>query len=359
MINDSELPAIEKTYWGEHGGKEVYLFCLKNVAGSALYVSNYGAVAQAFLVNDRNGKPVDVLLGYDSLQGYVKDEFYIGGVVGRYSNRIAGGGIYIDGEKYTLSTRDGGYHLHGGKEGFNKKVFEYKILQTGNPSIQFSYVSPHLEEGFPGTLNFKVTYTLDASDNWIIDYEGETDKTTIVNFTQHAYFNLNGHNSGDITEQLMQIFSSNYLPVNKMQVPSGELVPVYGTYFDFNKQMPIGKNINQPDEQLILSKGYDHTWILKHQTSQMLLPAALVLSNDTGLQLEVYTSEPSVHFYAGNYLENIRGKNGGLYQERQGFCLETQHYPDAPNHPEFPPTVLRPGQKFTSRTVYALSVNKG
>jgi aldose 1-epimerase len=357
-MNGSNALAIEKKYWGDQGGKEVYLFCLKNAAGSALYVSNYGAVAQAFLVKDKNGNPIDVLLGYDSLEEYVKDEFYIGAIVGRYSNRIAGGEVLIDGKKYSLATRDGGYHLHGGKEGFNKKVFDYKILQSDTPSIKFFYTSPHLEEGFPGTINFAVTYTLDDADNWIIDYECETDKTTIINFTQHAYFNLNGHNSGDITEQVLQIFSSNYLPVNKMQVPSGKPASVTGTNFDFHKGLPIGKNINQADEQLILSNGYDHTWTLKDQASSTLLRAATVKSNDNGLQLEVYTSEPSVHFYAGNYLENISGKNNNIYQRQQGFCLETQHYPDTPNHPDFPSTILRPGQKFTSKTIYALSIIK-
>jgi aldose 1-epimerase len=280
----------------------------------------------------------------------------MGGVIGRYANRIAGGTVIIEGEKYKLSTSKDGYHLHGGEQGFNKKVFDFAILKNDPSSIRFFYTSHDMEEGFPGKLEVRVTYTLDESDNWHIEYECNSDKTTILNLTQHAYFNLKGHEGGTILDHRAAIYSSLYLPVNKMQVPTGELAPVKGTPFDFNMAAGIGTRIENTNEQLILSNGYDHSWVLKRTSSQELIHAATIKEMTSGRKLDVYTTEPAIHCYSGNYLDKVNGKNNAVYDKRSGFCLETQHYPDAPNQPGFPSTILKAGEKFYSKTIFSLSL---
>jgi aldose 1-epimerase len=361
MQNNRVSPVLPvKSSWGSIGGKEVFLFCLKNNRGTSLLVSNFGAAAQGLFFTDRYGRYADILLGYDNLAGYEKDEYYMGTVVGRHANRIAGGEVWIDGQRYTLSTREGGYHLHGGKSGFNKKVFDYdyRLPEAGDrSSIVFSYISHDLEEGFPGNLAVQVTYTLDNEDNWHIEYECRTDKTTLINLTQHAYFNLAGHAAGSVLDHSIMLDSGIYLPVNGLQVPTGDLSPVEGTPFDFTTPHEIGRRIGNDHQQLILSRGYDHSWVLKNERSPVLKRAALALEPFSGRRLEVFTSEPAIHFYTGNYLNpSVVGKGGAIYAERSGFCLETQHYPDAPNQPSFPTTVLKAGERFYSRTIYSLSV---
>ncbi|MGH2563529.1 MAG: aldose epimerase family protein [Ginsengibacter sp.] len=356
MNEVSSKVLIEKKDWGSINGKPVYLFCLQNKIGTRLYLSNIGAAAQALIVRNKFNRDTDILLGYDNSLAYKHDTFYLGTVIGRYANRIAGSDVFIENKKYMLPVWEGGYHLHGGKEGFNKKVFDYNIKGGEYPSIEMSYTSVDMEEGFPGKLDLKITYSLDNDNRWIIEYECKTDKPTLVNLTQHAYFNLKGHNKGEVLNHLVAIHSKHYLPVNKLQVPTGEIADVKNTPFDFTEHEYIGKHINDVHEQLVLSSGYDHSWVLKKTASGDLVRAVNVQELSGGINLDVYTTEPAVHFYTGNFLNGLQGKDNAIYNSRNGFCLETQHYPDAPNKPHFPSTLLKPGENFYSKTVYALSV---
>jgi aldose 1-epimerase len=358
LRNNIEVGLIEKELWGNVSGKEIYLFCFKNKRGTKLYTSNYGAAVQSLFVKNKHGHFTDVLLGYNNLKDYQDDDFYIGTVVGRNANRISGGEVFLNGKKYNLATREGGYHLHGGACGFNKKVFDFRIPDDNIARIEFFYTSPDMEEGFPGELKLKVTYTLDDEDNWIIQYECNTDKTTIVNLTQHAYFNLQGHDAGSIVDHIIQIYSGCYLPVNKLQVPDGKIAPVRNTPFDFTRSRKIGKRIHDKNLQLSVSSGYDHSWVLKEKSSLQIVHAASVMETTSGIKLDLYTTEPAVHFYSGNFLKNVPGKNHAIYNSREGFCLETQHYPDAPNQPHFPTTILKQGQQFYSKTIYSFATTE-
>ncbi|MES2847990.1 MAG: aldose epimerase family protein, partial [Bacteroidota bacterium] len=283
--------------------EEIKLFTIENSAGTKLIVSNYGAAVQSFFVKDRNGKPEDIVLGYDDINEYVEDEYYIGTVIGRYANRIAGENVSINGSSYKLATKEGGYHHHGGKLGFNKKIFEATPFKEEAVSgIIFKYTSPHLEEGFPGELEFEVKYTLDNDDIWTIEYKAVSNKTTLVNFTQHSYFNLSGDLSSSIKDHEVKILSHYYLPVNNLQVPDGEVAEVNNTPFDFTQFKKIGKDISVDDEQLKLSNGYDHSFVLEKQHSNNLKHAAVVKEKLSGRKMDVYTTEPSIHFYSGNFL---------------------------------------------------------
>lgn len=348
---------FKKKLWGNIEGKDIWLFCLQNKKGTKLYVSNYGAIAQALWITDKTDHADDILLGYDNLSDYEQDNYYIGGVIGRHAGRIADSEIVLEGQKYKLASTNTAYQLHGGKKGFNKKVFD--VLSLSSSSIVFTYLSKDMEEGFPGNLEVKITYTLDDDDKWHIEYECSTDKTTMVNLTQHAYFNLAGHSTGTINEHFLQINSSTFLPVNHSQVPTGKLATTNNSVFDFINLKKIGKEINSNDEQLILSKGYDHSWVLKKENSTELKSAAIATDPKTGRRLEVFTTEPAIHFYSGNFLnESVLGKDNAIYDKRTGFCLETQHYPDTPNHPDFPSITLQPGEKFYSNTIYAFSIDE-
>ena len=335
---------------------EIKLFTIKNNRGTKLIVADCGAAVVSLFVNDKNGNPADIVLGYDDPYDYLKDEFYIGTVVGRYANRIAGETVFINDQPYKLSTKEGGYHQHGGFVGFNKKLFYSTPFQQQNKSgIIFKYTSPHLEEGFPGELQLEVIYTLDDDDVWTIEYKGISNKTTLVNLTQHTYFNLSGNPATNIDEHELKILARYYLPVNKLQVPTGELADVSNTPFDFTQFKKIAQDITQDNEQLILSKGYDHSFVLEKKYSAVLKHAAVVTEPVSGRKMEVYTTEPAVHFYTGNFLDNVKGKNGINYNKRAGFCLETQHFPDAPNHPQFPSTILKAGEQFYSKTIFKFS----
>lgn len=336
---------------------EVKLFTIQNNAGTKLMLSNYGAAVQCLFVKDRLGKPVDIVLGYDDGNGYIADEHYIGTVVGRYANRIAGESVSINGSTYKLTTKEGGYHHHGGKMGFNKKIFDAAPFHQHNKhGIIFRYTSPHLEEGFPGELQLEVIYTLDDENIWTVEYKAVSTKTTLVNFTQHSYFNLSGNPETTVDEHELKILSHYYLPVNGMQVPTGEIKEVSNSVFDFSQFKKIGKDIFSSDEQLQLSHGYDHSYVLEKQHTDSLKHAAVVKEPSTGIKMDIYTMEPSVHFYSGNFLKNVKGKKGAFYNRRSGFCLETQHFPDAPNHPHFPSTELKAGEEFYSKTVFKFSV---
>ena len=331
----------------------IKIFTLENSNGMKLIVSNIGAAVVSLFVKDKYGIMQDVVLGYENSSDYLTDEFYLGTVVGRYANRIAGSKVVIDSKSYTLATKNGDYHLHGGKEGFNKKFFEAFPFQNNlSKGVVFKYRSSHLEEGFPGNFDLEVTYTLDEENAWTVEYNAVSDKNTLVNLTQHTYFNLSGNPSKKLNGHYLKLNSLYYLPVNDLQVPTGKLEDVKNTPFDFTELKLITKDISEENEQLKLSNGYDHTFVLDNSNSKKLKLAATVKEESTSLMMNVFTTEPSVHLYTGNFLDKINGKNGQIYNKNAGFCLETQHYPDAPNNPHFPSTILKAGEKFYSKTVF-------
>lgn len=340
------------------GPAEIKLFTIQNNRGTKLVVSNCGAAVVALYVKDRDENFDDVVLGYEDPYEYLQDEYYIGTVVGRYANRINGDTVVIDDQAYKLAAKPGGYHLHGGDTGFNKKLFAATAFkETTHSGISFRYTSPDMEEGFPGELELEVIYTLDEEDSWIIEYKAVCNKTTLINLTQHTYFNLSGLPANGIDGHELKISGNCYLPVNNMQVPTGQLEKVSNTAFDFSSFKKIAQDILQDDEQLHLSNGYDHSFVLEHQHTPALKHAAVVKEPISGRQMDVYTTEPAIHFYSGNFLENVKGKNGVIYNKRAGFCLETQHFPDAPNQPHFPTTILNAGEKFYSKTIFKFSVD--
>ena len=348
--------SCEEVTWGETEGKLISLYKLTGSGGMKMNVTNYGAIIQSLFVKDKNDKMDDVVLGYDSLAAYIDDPFYFGAVAGRYANRIAGGTVHIDGEEYHLNTKEGGYHLHGGNKGFNKKVWIAKpVVKENACGIEMNYLSIDEEEGFPGNVQVQVTYWLNSQNQLIVDYTASTDKTTLINLTQHSYFNLAGHASGNVLDHEIILHSNYYLPVNKMQVPSGKIEEVDHTPFNFLSRKKIGARINEENEQLKLSSGYDHSWVLENEHSTALKHAATVYETASGRKMDVYTTEPAVHFYTGNFLDGSSGKNRVSYKHRSGFCLETQHFPDAPNQPDFPSTVLHPGEVFKSQTIFEFS----
>jgi aldose 1-epimerase len=301
----------------------------------------------------------DVVLGYDTLQAYINDPYYLGCVVGRYANRISNGTIHLDGKEYEIHTREGGYHLHGGKVGFNKKVWSSELIEKEEAcGIRMSYLSVDEEEGFPGNLEVHVTYWLTEKNEVVVEYEATTDKTTLINLTQHSYFNLAGHDAGCVLNHDLQLRTGLFLPVNNLQVPTGDIATVKGTPFDFRKPKKIGRDIEAKDIQLELSAGYDHSWVLEITDTPTLKHAATVWEDSTGRVLNVYTTEPAVHFYSANFIDDgTEGKKGVIYNSRNSLCLETQHFPDAPNNAHFLSTVLNPGEEFYSRTVFKFSVS--
>ncbi len=349
---------IEKISWGEIEGQSVYLYTLTNSCGSKMHLTNYGATIQSLFVKDKDGNLDDVVLGYDSLEEYVKDQYYFGCVVGRYANRISTGTINVNSKEYRIHTTEGGYHLHGGKYGFNKKVWSAEILEKNTScGIRLSYLSVDGEEGFPGNLKTEVTYWLTDQNQVVVEYAASTDETTLINLTQHSYFNLSGHHFGDILNHEMQIHAPWYLPVNSMQVPRGDIANVEKTPFNFQSPKKIGYEINHNNIQLDLSAGYDHSWVLEKNHTSALKLAATVKDENSGRILQVFTTEPAVHFYSANFIdEGTKGKRGAIYNRRNSFCLETQHFPDAPNHHHFPSTVLQANETFNSKTVFKFSV---
>lgn len=338
-------------------GTPVEVFTLTNRQGVKLRAMTYGAIVLSLETPDREGKAADIVLGYNTLEDYIKDTPYFGAVVGRYGNRIAGGKFLLDGKEYTLATNDdpGGIKcaLHGGLKGFDKVVWRGQgVVEDGVPGVRFSYTSKDGEEGYPGTLDISVTYLLTEANEWRIHYTATTDKATPVNVTQHSYFNLKGEGNGDILGHELSIKGSKFTPVDRGLIPTGEVRPVKGTPFDFTTSRGIGERVQAKDEQLGFGGGYDHNWVLDNQDGSLAL-AATVHEPTTGRWLEVLTTEPGLQFYCGNFLDGkLTGKSGKAYQFRHGFCLETQHYPDSPNQPTFPDTILRPGETWKSTTVY-------
>jgi aldose 1-epimerase len=340
-------------------GKSVDAFTLTNGKGLELRAITYGATIISLRVPDRLGRLDDIVLGYPTLAGYLDKSPYFGAIVGRYGNRIAKGRFTLDGKTYALATNNGPNHLHGGIKGFDKVVWSVDSShQDSSATLTFSYTSPAGEEGYPGTLQARVTYTVTDQNELRVDYSATTDAPTPVNLTQHSYFNLAGAGSGDILGHELMISADRFTPVDSTLIPTGEIAPVAGTPFDFRKPTAIGARIAQNDVQLKRGGGYDHNWVLNRKGPDLALAARLA-EPTTGRTLEVFTTEPGIQFYSGNFLDGtITGKDGRVYQHRYGLCLETQHFPDSPNHSNFPSTILRPGQEYRSTTVFRFGVSR-
>jgi len=336
-------------------GQAVEVFTLTNKNGLEARVISYGATLISLKVPDRKGQLGDIVLGQDDLDGYLNRSRFFGSVVGRYANRIAKGKFTLDGKTYTLATNNGPNHLHGGARGFDKVVWTPEPGKDG-AGVTLSYLSKDGEEGYPGNLQARVTYTLNDRDELLMEYRATTDKPTHLNLTNHSYFNLTAHGEPDILGHVVELNADRYLPVDSTLIPTGVLAPVAGTPFDFRKPTAIGARIDEPHEQLKNGNGYDHTFVVNRKGPGPV-KLARVVEPTSGRVLEVETTEPGVQFYTGNFLDGrYTGKQGRVYRKRYGFCLETHHFPDSPNQPSFPTTVLRPGQQYTSKTVLRFSI---
>ncbi|HET9407384.1 MAG TPA: aldose epimerase family protein [Candidatus Sulfotelmatobacter sp.] len=341
--------------FGAHDGKPVTLYTLTNSHGLEIRAMNYGGIILSIRVPDRKGQFADIALGHDTLQGYIPNPPYLGAIIGRYANRIANGTFTLDGKTYTLPKNNGPNTLHGGvSRTFDKVVWDSEPVK-GKNGVVFTYLSKDGEEGFPGNLKVKVTYTLTETDELVVDYEATSDKATPINLTQHSYFNLKGEGNGDILDHEVMINADRFTPVDRNLIPTGELRPVKGTPLDFTKSTKIGARIDDNYDQLTLAHGYDHNFVVNRKGEGLAL-AARVYEPTTGRELEVSTTQPGVQFYTGNFLDgSVTGKHGHAYQRRDAFCLETQHFPDSVNHPDFPTTILRPGETFHQTTVFKFS----
>jgi aldose 1-epimerase len=339
-------------------GTAVQIYTLTNKGGMEARIMTYGATVVSLKTPDRGGRMGDVVLGFDNLDSYLKQSYFFGAIVGRYGNRIGGAHFKLAGHEYKLpAVNDNGANtLHGGAKGFDKVV--WKAREAGPQALELTYLSKDGEEGFPGNLTSTVTYTL-ADDNALrIDYTATTDKETVVNLTNHSYFNLAGAGEGDVLQHVVTVNADRFTPVDKVLIPTGVLQPVAGTPFDFRKPTAIGARIDANDPQIKIGAGYDHNWVLNRTGSGLSL-AARVEEPKTGRVMEISTAEPGVQFYTGNYITaGTRGKGGKTYPRRGGFCMETQHYPDSPNKPNFPSTALKPGQKYQTTTIFKFSTNK-
>lgn len=352
-----ETKTMEKGIFGKTpDGQEVEIVHLKNKSGMQAGIMTYGATLVSLTVPDRHGVMSDIVLGFDSLFNYVKESPYFGSTVGRYGNRIGKGLFELNGAKYTLAVNNGANHLHGGLKGFDKVVWTVDQKESvEGKSLVLRYVSKGGEEGYPGTLTVKVVYSLTDENELRIDYEATTDKPTIVNLTHHSYFNLSGAGNGDILGHELFIDADRFTPVDEGLIPTGELRSVRGTPMDFTKPEVIGARINAPYEQLKKGGGYDHNWVLNKVAGTFGL-AARAYEKTSGRVMEVLTTEPGIQFYSGNFLDGtLTGKGGKKYGHRFGFCLETQHFPDSPNKPQFPSTALNPGSVYKTSTIYRFS----
>ncbi|MGP8243034.1 MAG: aldose epimerase family protein [Bryobacteraceae bacterium] len=340
-------------HWGDApGGKPIYLYTLTNAKGMEARVTNFGAILVSLKTPDRRGVFSDIVLGFDTFDGYLNTKKYFGATVGRYANRIAGGAFTLDGHRYTLARNNGENSLHGGVRGFYKVVWKGRAIGGPPPAVEFTYLSRDGEEGYPGNLAVTVRYTLTDANELRIDYTATTDKPTVVNLTNHSFFNLAGEGAGDVLRDVATIDADRFTPVAAGLIPTGELRPAAGTPFDFRRPTAIGARIGEANEQLRLAGGYDHNYVLNHPAGKLGF-AARVSDPESGRYMEVFTTEPGLQFYSANSLDGSdSGKNGHRYGPHSAFCLETGHFPDSPNHPNFPTTVLRPGAQFHSTTVY-------
>ena len=348
-------PAITKAPFGKtKDGQSVDIYTLRNTNGMEARITNYGGIVVSLTAPDLANKFADVVLGYNSLDDYMNPPFpYFGAIIGRYGNRIAKGRFTLNGHEYKLAVNNGENHLHGGTIGFDKVVWTANELKSpAGLALALTYVSKDGEEGYPGNLRVRVVYTLTNKNELKIDYTASTDKDTVINLTHHSYFNLAGEGNGDILNHLVMLKANRVVPTDPGSIPTGELKNVAGTPFDFRSGNTIGLRINQDDQQLKFGNGYDHTWVINGRNG-LLRQAASVYEPTTGRVMEVWTTEPGVQFYTGNFLDGSRpGKSGKPYPRRSGFCLETQHYPDSPNRPNFPTTTLRKGATYRSTTIY-------
>jgi aldose 1-epimerase len=337
-------------------GQAIHLYTLSNLHGMQVGITNYGGRVVSIRVPDRSGTMADVVLGFDDLEGYLGgNDPYFGAIVGRYANRIAKGQFTLEGVLYKLPVNNGPNSLHGGLKGFDKRVWTAREASTSPPSLELTYLSKDGEEGYPGDLNVKVVYTLTDDNELKIDYSATTDKDTVLNLSNHSYFNLAGAGNGDILQHVLMINADRFTPVDANLIPTGELREVAGTPFDFRQPTAIGARINADDQQLKFAGGYDHNFVLNRQGSGLVL-AARVTDPESGRVLEVLTTQPGLQFYTGNFLDGtIHGKGGKVYGHRSAFCLETQHFPDSPNHPSFPSTELKPGETYHQVTVFKFS----
>ena len=364
----SKAPAVTHAPTGVTvDGKAIEEYMLTNARGIEVRAITYGGIIRSLKVPDRSGKIADIVLGFDTAKGYLSDPPppYFGAIIGRYGNRIAKGQFTLDGHTYTLAKNNGPNSLHGGNRGFDKVVWAAEGRQSADgASVVFTRTSPDGEEGYPGNLQVRVTYTLTDANDLIVDYHATTDKATPVNLTQHSYFNLAGEGSGDILSHELMINADRYTPVDDTLIPTGELASVQGTPFDFRKATAIGARIDANDPQIKKGPGYDHNWVLngagkgerRGATASELILAARLSDPKSGRTMEIRTTEPGLQFYSGNFLDGtIKGKSGHVYGKHTGLCLETQHFPDSPNHPDFPSTILRPGKTYESRTVFHFS----
>ena len=350
---------IKKTVFGTlPDGRVADQYTLKNANGMEIKISNYGGVITHWTAPDKDGKFEDIVLGFDSLSGYLTPPPYFGAIIGRYGNRIAKGKFTLDGKNYQLAKNNSENHLHGGLVGYDKVLWNAEPMEGEESALKLTYLSKDGEEGYPGNLNITVIYTLLKDNSLKMDYSATTDKSTVINLTNHSYFNLSGFKK-DILDEEVTLNADRYLPVDKGLIPTGELRSVIGTVFDFTKPTLIEKGINEvKDEQIKLGGGYDHAWILNKKGNELSL-AATVLEKTSGRKMEVLTTEPAIQFYTGNFLDGkLTGKGGVKYVKRFALCLESEHYPDSPNQSAFPTVVLKPNEKYSTTTIYKLSVEK-
>ncbi len=348
---------ISKKLFGKlNNGKEVYLYSLQNKLGAELKVTNFGATVVSLTMPDKNGNYKDIVLGYDNLKSYENGTSYFGAIVGRYANRISKGKIKINGKLYQLSVNEGENQLHGGKIGFNKMLWTAKtFVSKDGPSIELTLLSPDGDQGYPGKVTLNVTYTLTNNNELKISYEGTTDKTTVLNPSHHSYFNLTGNFSNTILDHQLKINANEFTPIDKEFIPTGKIESIVNTPLDFRKLTAIGAHINDNFEQLKFAHGYDFNWVLNNYNKKVR-EVADVYEPTTGRYMQVFTDQPGLQFYSGNFLNGTEiGKNGIHYNFRTGFCLEAQHYPDSPNEPQWPSVILKPGQIYRQTTIYKFS----
>jgi aldose 1-epimerase len=365
MTENKETPKTARVKQESFGktadGREAKVFTLTSAKGGEARLTDYGATLVSLKMPDRSGKSDEIVLGFDSIEGYTNEAYqkanpYLGAIAGRYANRIAKAKFKLGETEYKLAANNGANSLHGGKVGFDKVFWTGREVPAENgAAVEFTYLSKDGEEGFPGNLTSKVIYTLTDNNELKIDYTATTDKETIVNLTHHSYFNLAGTGSGDILKHKLQILADKFTPIDKDSIPLAGLKAVEGTPFDFRQAKEIGKDIEANDEQIKNGKGYDHNFVLNGEAGKMR-PAATVTEEGSGRVMEVMTTEPGIQLYTGNFLDgSLKNKNGATFNQRTGFCLETQHYPDSPNRPDFPSTVLKPGDTYRTSTVYKFS----
>ena len=356
--NNMSLVTIEKQSFGKTvDGNEVHQYILKNKKGMEISVINYGGIITSWKAKDRDGIYQDIVLGFDNIYDYETKNPYFGALIGRYGNRIAKGKFSIDDKNYNLATNNDVNHLHGGIKGFDKVLWDVdEILGDSSASLVLKYMSSDMEEGYPGNLNVKVIYTLNNNDELSVTYEADTDKTTIVNLTQHSYFNLSGDFNKDILNHDLKINADSFLPVDSTLIPIGEIRDVIDTPFDFSQPKKIGKDIEMNNEQINYGNGYDHCWVLNNYRDGVRFVAS-AYDDSSGRLLEVYSDQPGIQFYSGNFLDgSLKSKYEGNYDFRSGFCLETQNFPNSPNENSFPSPLLKPGEKYLSETIFRFSI---